>query len=201
MHFAHPPQSTTISKGAREPQPSIPKSGDDFTMHATVRVWRGDEEVRDAMVMLTSDRGAVRLHDEGDAVYTALQVGYAPSYQLDVVAGTDYMKSAVIEGPKVHLFESPLPGATQPAGTPLMVRWSPAGGATAMIQTKLMDEVATDDTGEFMVPAAVIVAGQDVRTDEVRVVRVVSAPLAGTAGASQLDIRLRNDVGFAIVPN
>lgn len=173
----------------------------DFRAELTVDVTRGDgSPVTDAQVVVSSAGGEVTLAHQGGGRYEGTQNGYWQSYGLRVIAGSERVEGVRGVGPAIHTFTAPTENAIHPAGSPLEVRWQPAGGTDeATLETDDFARQTVSDSGSFTVPAAALSgkAGED-QEDRVRVRRTTVQPIDGGLAGSDLTVRLRNEVSFII---
>lgn len=188
----------TISASEERDNASSPA---DFRAELTVDVKRGDgSAVTDAQVVISSDGGEVTLTHTGGGRYEGSQNGYWRAYGLRVIAGSERVEGVRGVGPAIHTFDAPLPTTVHPAGTPLEVRWQPAGGADeTTLETDDLARQAVSDTGSFSVPASALTgkAGED-EEDRVRLRRSTVQPIDGGLAGSDLTVRLRNEVTFTV---
>lgn len=185
----------------------VPNARDaaDFVTAFEVEVRRNGAIVSDAVVVIETTDGAVELvfqSSQDDGRYRGTLAGYGGRFVLDVDAGDDYVHGVRVQGPDAHWFESPTMGASVPGTEPLVVAWSRDGAAdAARIETKELDDLAIEDTGDYTLPVGTLDHDDgEVRDDRVRVWRQNRVVPDGAAGSSRFTVEVRNEVEFLVMP-
>ena len=177
----------------------------DFNSSFTVSVTLDDEEVRDAIVTISSIGGTKELVFETSGTigsYQGSQLGYFSRYRLDVDAGDDFVGGVIIEAPDVHQIEAPLSGERVPRGDDLVVQWTRNGAAEKTeIETREIDRRSIEDTGSYTVDAGDLRQDPDKVEDErIRIYRSTKIVPDGAVAGSEFEVRLRNSVEFLVEP-
>jgi len=200
--------STLFVDGSARAEPRLTnaRSWGDFDTHFSVRVRTLDgANVTEGTVAITSATGKVPLtfqpDQEGRWVGTA--AGYDEVYILDVDRGTDHVHGVRVDGPDIHYFTDPQPGATVDSSQPLMVRWSSDDAApSAWIRAERIDDLSIPDSGSYMLSAGALKAEKDKPVEnELRLSRADRVTPAGAAGGSVLEVSVRNEMSVVAMPN
>ena len=159
------------------------RNADDDTASLHVSVERAGVKVDDAVVTVHSERGDVTLTRDGGGDYVGVQAGWAGSYQLEVVAGSDRL-DGTIRAPEVMTLLSPDPAVAIDAHAALngivTLRWSGAAADSIRVKSKDFDYQGTDEGHVDMAAAQLKEGSQDV---ELRRENSV-APAGGVAGST-----------------
>lgn len=156
-------------------------------------------DVTGAVVIVDSALGPITLSEGGcGRRYCGRQLGHAPTYELSVTRGADYVDDVRLSGPGFHAVITPAPGSTVDATRPLSVAWSASGRAdSATVETRETSVEVAGDTGSYTVPAGVLRTRADRPEDErIRVRRRARLALTGALPGSELAISVRNGVEF-----
>jgi hypothetical protein len=174
----------------------------DFATTFEVQLSRSGVDVDDAIVTIESDAGVIDLVRDGGGEYQGAQGGYHEIYRLDVDAGVDFVHGVRIDGPDIHTFRSPIPGATVPGNQDLIVEWDRGERAESVqIETRAMDQLSIDDGGEFAVPASGLDwDNEEIRDERIRLERTNRLSPAGAAGESSLGVTVRNQIEILVAP-
>lgn len=162
-------------------------------------------DVIGAVVIVDSALGPVTLGEGGcGRRYCGRQLGYAPTYELSVTRGADYVDDVRLTGPGFHAVSTPAPGSTVDATLPLNIAWSASGNPdSATLETRETSIEVAGDTGSYTLPAGTLRTRDDRPEDErVRVRRRARLALTGVLPGSELAISIRNGVEFftAVAP-
>jgi hypothetical protein len=124
-------------------------------------------------------------------------------YVLDVVSGEDNVGGVRVDGPDIHVFVEPLPGATIDSTMPLLVSWGRDDAASsASIDTEELDSIAIDDTGEFSLPPGSLNAESDkAKENTLRITRTNRVTPAGGAAGSEWEVSIRNEIEVLAAPD
>jgi hypothetical protein len=185
---------------ARPLIPNASKAGD-FTTSFRVRLERAGAAVTTGTVTIESAAGAVPLTYTGeDNRWVGVQNGYEEVYRLSVTDGADFVDGVRVDGPAVHWFTSPLPGATVDTSAPVMVTWSRGEAAdTARLDTDQLDELVISDTGSYSVPTGGFKSKSDeVEQERIRLDRSRRITPAGAVAGSELRVQVRNEISVVV---
>lgn len=179
-------------------RPTIANARDEqgFTTEFHVRVRKNDVDVTTGTVTVRSRGGDVALTYGADNRWHGAQVGYWEVYELAVESGTDFVDGVRVDGPALHYFSAPLPGATVDSLMPLTITWKRGEGAdSAMLDTDKIDELAIPDTGTFALPAGSLKSKPDaVEQERIRIERAATVIPSGAVAGSQMRVSIRNEV-------
>jgi hypothetical protein len=179
------------------------KSGD-FTTEFEIDVTKGGAPVAIDSIVVTSDAGDVTLAREGalGIRWRGAQSGYHEIYRLTIEAGADNVRGVQVDGPAIHHFTAPLPGATVDATMPLVVRWERDEEASiATIDTKELDSVAIGDTGTYTIPVGGLKSKEnETESEELRLDRAERVTPAGAVVGSDLRVMVRNQIDLVVAP-
>jgi len=164
-------------------------------------------------VTITSSSGSVPLvfqTDQTGSSWRGTAPGYDEVYQLDVTSGPDTISGVRVDGPDIHSFTAPLPGANIDTSMPLTVTWNRAAEAhTATLRSDGGDNggggngsLAIPDSGSYDMAANFLRADpQGVRTDMLRLTRENEVTPAGGASGSLVAVSIENQVEVVALAN
>jgi hypothetical protein len=166
--------------------------GRNFATEFSLRLSRDDGPVVDGTVTITSATGKVSLTYEQDR-WTGSAQSYDEVYVLDVASGADHIDSVRLDGPDVHVFTQPLPGATVPTTLPLTIQWIRTAEAdAAALRTESTDWIEIADAGSYVLPPRAL-KGEPNRPDfTVRLARTNRMVPAGAAAGSTWSVTIEN---------
>jgi hypothetical protein len=195
--------STLLVDADVEARPLVPNASEanDFTTTFRVNVSRGGSPVTTGTVTVESAAGMVALTYSGEAGrWTGAQVGYEEVYRLTVTADADFLKDVRVDGPALHWFTAPAPGATVDTRAPVMVTWSRGEAAeVTRLDTDQLDELAIEDTGSYAVPAGGFKSKRDeVEQERIRLDRSRRITPAGALVGSELRVLVRNEISVVV---
>jgi hypothetical protein len=175
------------------------REGTDFDTSIHVRIEKNGQLVTTGTVTMRSSGGDVPLiFDSGDegGRWRGSQSGYFEVYELEVDAGDDDVSGVRVDGPALHYFTAPLPGATIDATMPLLVTWaSDEEAQTATIKTKEIDELTITDSGSFTLPVGAIKSKpEETENEELRLRRSARITPAGAVVGSELRVVVSNRI-------
>jgi hypothetical protein len=186
-----------------EARPTIANAKDDqeFTTEFHVRVQKGGVDVTAGTVTVRSRAGDVALTYGTDNRWHGVQVGYWEVYELAVESGTDFVDGVGVDGPALHYFSAPLPGATVDSLMPLVITWKRGEAADrAMLDTDKIDELAISDSGTFSLPAGSLKSkGDAVEQERIRLERAATVIPTGAVAGSQMRVSVRNDIEVLVL--
>ncbi len=153
-------------------------------------------DVSGATVIVDSALGAVTLAESSGCGrrYCGRQLGYAPTYELSVTRGADYVDDVRFTGPGFHRVTAPAAGSTVDATMPLTVSWSASGDASSTtFETRETSVDLAGDAGTYSIPPGTLRTRDDRPEDErIRVRRRDRLVLTGALPGSDLGISVRN---------
>jgi hypothetical protein len=182
----------------------------DFDTDFSVDVSLAGATVSTGTVTVTSSSGSISLvfqTDQAGSSWRGTASGYDEVYQLDVTSGPDTVTGVRVDGPDIHSFTAPLPGANIDTTMPLTVTWDRAAEAhSATLRTDGDNggsgELAIPDSGSYDMAANFLRADpQAVRTDMLRLVRENEVTPAGAAAGSLVTVTIENDVEVVALAN
>lgn len=179
------------------------KTATDFTTEFHVRIQKGGTDVTTGTVFVTSSAGQVPLTYAADNRWTGAQPGYFEVYELSATMGADYVDGIRVDGPALHYFTAPLPGATVDSTMPLPVTWKRGEEAeTASLDTDKIDQLTITDSGTYSLPAGSLKSKSDaVEQDRIRIERSSAVVPTGAVAGSQMRVHVRNDVELLVMIN
>ncbi len=187
---------------AREQIPNA-SSANDFDVTIEVWVTKDGLPVNDALVVVTLDGDDEISLEEGELLkgrYTKSLVGYPVSVELDVEAGDDNVKDAMVLCPDIHVFTNPTSGQVIPAGQDLQVKWEREERADAAeLESKKEGKLEIEDSGSYTLDATYFPGKPDKQEDDhITLWRTRRVGLEGGVGGSELSVTVRNRVEFLI---
>lgn len=173
-----------------------------FTTELSVDVRKGDLAVTTGTVTVTSNGGTVALVYGGDNRWHGAQAGYHEVYVLDVDSGDDHVNGVRIDGPSVHAFTSPSPGALVDPHVALELTWDRDDAAqTAYLDTEQIDTIEIADTGRYTIPiGALKTKDTETEQEQIRLDRASVVIPAGAVGDSSVRVRVRNEIDLLVMP-
>jgi hypothetical protein len=190
-----------------EPRLTNARARGDFDTHFSVRVRTlAGADVTEGTVSITSASGTVPLiyNPNGEVHrWEGTASGYDEVYVLDVDSGADYVHGVRVDGPDIHYFTEPLPGATVDSTMQLEIKWSSDDAApSAWIRAERIDDLSIPDSGTYMLSAGALKAEKDkAQENTLRLSRADRVTPAGAAGGSELTVSVRNELGVVAMPN
>ncbi|MFN2564244.1 MAG: hypothetical protein ABR499_04445 [Gemmatimonadaceae bacterium] len=113
-------------------------------------------------------------------------------FRLDVIRGSDNVRSVVLGGPGVHAIVSPTTGSTATAGQPMTVRWNvPSRARMAEVENSDFGPFTVPDTGAFTIGGAFNPARPD---QEITVSRYNEVDIAGGILGSRMRVTVESRV-------
>jgi hypothetical protein len=196
---------TLFVNGDVEATPSVTNAShpSDFSTHFSVAVRKNDVAVTTGDVSITSNAGTVALtFDTAENRWTGQQAGYEEVYELSVASGDDTVSGVRVDGPALHHFTAPLPGATVDATMPLEVRWArDESAASASFDTEEINALEIADTGSYTIPVGGLKSnGGEVTQERLRLDRSARVIPAGAVGDSSLRVEIRNEIEILVQP-
>jgi hypothetical protein len=172
-----------------------------FQTSFAVRVRKNNVDVTQGVVTITSNGGATTLiFDAAEARWRGTQASYHEVYVLSVDGGEDHVDGVRVDGPALHHFTEPLPGAVVNATLPLMVRWArEEAAATTSFDTEEINELEIADTGSYAVPTGGLKSNGNEPTEErLRLDRSSRVSPAGAIAGSSVRVRVRNEIDVLV---
>jgi hypothetical protein len=182
----------------------------DFDTDFSVQISLAGATVSTGTVTITSSSGSVPLAfqtDQAGSSWRGTAAGYDEVYQLDVTSGPDTVTGVRVDGPDIHAFTAPLPGANIDTTMPLTLTWDRVSEAhTATLRTDGGDggpgSIVIPDSGTYAMAANFLRADtQGVRTDQLRLIRENEVAPAGAAAGSLVSVSIENDVEVVALAN
>lgn len=182
-----------------QPQPAM--TGD-FCVKFSVRVSRGGQAVTVGEVTVTSPTGKVALTYSGEAGWFGLAIGYHEVYALDIVAGSDRLTGARVDGPDIHAISQPAEGSAIDTSAPLVVTWRTSETAeVAALRAEPADWIEVPDSGMYSLPPGTFPSDRrQARVHAVRVARTNQIALTGATGGSSWSVTIENAVHVVSPP-
>ena len=195
---------TLYVDGEIEASPQLPNASElaDFDTEFEVRIRLGDQNVTTGDVFIdAADEHIPLVYSPDSGSWHGRQSGYHRAYELDIVSGEHAVEGVTLEGPDVHWFETPLPGAVVDASLPLEIAWGGDHAEAARLDAWDGDAVAIDDTGEYVVPAFTLQTNDgEARDEEIELERWSRIAPAGAVGGSELTVTVRNRIEILVAP-
>lgn len=173
----------------------------DFLTTFRVRLERNGLQVTAGLVSIESSQGVVMLTYSGEGNrWVGSQNGYSEVYRLAAKADVDYVDGVKVDGPSVHAFTAPLPGATVDTRLPVMVTWTKSGTAeTARLDTDKLDELVIPDSGSYSIPPGGFKSKSDeVEQERIRLDRSQRVTPLGAVAGSELRVTVRNEISVVV---
>ncbi len=176
----------------------------DFNTSFSVEIRKGGQDVIADSVVVVSDAGMVTLlpDNQGNQRWRGAQSGYYEIYRLTIEAGADNVRDVQVDGPALHYFSAPLPGATVDATMPLVVTWKRSEPATVItVDTRQLDSVAISDTGTYTIPVGGLKSKPDQTEQErVRIDRAERITPLGAVVGSDVRVMVHNEIELVVAP-
>ncbi|MEZ4400208.1 MAG: hypothetical protein R3B06_09325 [Kofleriaceae bacterium] len=179
------------------------RAAEDFVTEFQVRVTKNGNQVTSGTVTVTSAVGEVALtYNDGNNRWSGTQASYSEVYELSVVAGADTVDAVRVDGPALHTFSAPLPGATLDSLVANEIRWDRGEAAdVATIDTDRIDQLTIADTGTFSLPAGSLKDNsQNAEQDRIRLERTQRVTPAGAVAGSVMRVSVRNEIEVLVQP-
>ena len=172
------------------------QSEESFTTEFHVRVQKGAADVTTGTVTVRSRGGDVALIYGADNRWHGAQAGYWEVYELAVESGADFVDGVRVDGPALHYFSAPLPGATLDSLVAQAITWKRGEAADqTTLDTDKIDELAIPDTGTFSLPAGSLKNKADgVEQERIRIDRFSTVIPTGAVAGSQMRVEVRNEI-------
>jgi len=194
---------TLVVDGTARAEPRVSNAlvASDFDTEFEVRVQLQGVDVTTGSVVVTSESGAFEL-TLSDQRWRGSSPRYDEVYLLDVVNGEDTVEGVRVDGPDIHSFVDPLPGATVDATLPLEIQWTGDRGAvSASIDADEIDTVAISDSGTFsLAPGSLKTDSDKARENTLRLTRNNLIVPAGAAAGSEWRVSIRNEIQVLAAP-
>jgi hypothetical protein len=185
-------------------RPLVPNASkqQDFTTEFRIRIDRGGTPVTTGTVTVESSVGSVDLTYTDANRWAGAQPGYAEVYRINVKSGADFVSDLRVDGPSLHWFTAPTPGATVDTKMPVNVTWARGESAeTAVLNTNMIEQVAVTDTGSFAIPIGGFKSKRDgVEQDRIRLDRSQRVTPMGALVGSAMRVTVRNEISVLVAP-
>jgi hypothetical protein len=197
---------TLVVDGSAHARPRLvnARTAADFETSFEVRVMIGLQNVTGGTVSITSSRGTFPLLYSSDKNrWEGSAPGYDQVYVLDVESGADAVHDVRVDGPDVHFFTKPLPGATVDSRAILDIAWDSDDTAdTASIDAEEIDQIAIPDTGTYVLAAGALKAEKDrAHENTIDLARTNRVTPAGAAPGSEFEVRVENTIQVVAQPD
>jgi hypothetical protein len=175
----------------------------DFTTDFEVRVELNGNIVSTGSVTIEGDIITPLTFDAGDGRWRGSAAGYAEVYRLDVVAGPDEVRGVVVDGPDIHTFKAPLPGASLDSTVPIDVEWDRGDQAdSATIRVGDIDRITIIDNGLYVMGPNFLRAEHDQpRENRIELRRTNRVVPAGAVPGSELSVSIENELDVIALAN
>ena len=179
------------------------KTATDFTTEFRVRIQKAGQDVTAGTVTVASAAGLVTLTYGPDNRWVGAQPGYFEVYELSATMGTDYVDGIRVDGPALHYFTAPLPGATLDSTIAQPITWKRGESAdVASLDTDKIDQLTITDSGNFTLPAGSLKSKNDaVEQERIRLDRSSAVVPTGATVGSQMRVNVRNEVEVLVMIN
>jgi hypothetical protein len=199
--------STLSIDGEVEAEPRIDNAQDsaDFDTSFRIRITRAGQAVTTGEVTVESSAGVIALAFDPQAdggSWRGVQTGYFEVYRLDVLSGEDTVEGVRVDGPDIHWFDLPLPGATVDASLALVIDWDRDDEAdSASIGTEETDDVGIVDSGTYSLAVGMLRSkDSEAQTERLDLRRSARVAPAGAVGGSELRVEIRNRIDLVVAP-
>ncbi|HWU89233.1 MAG TPA: hypothetical protein VN253_18330 [Kofleriaceae bacterium] len=184
------------------PQLSNARSAADFETSFSVRITLAGQTVSTGTVSVTSAGGTVPL-TFNNGRWEGVGAGYDEVYRLDVESGADNARSIRVDGPDIHTFTAPAPGAVVDAPAAIDLTWSRDDEAeSASLRTEQIDELAVPDSGRYQLPPNALKSERDKpHENTIRIRRQNRVVPSGAVGGSEWRVRIDNSIQVLANPN
>lgn len=176
----------------------------EFDTEFGVRVFLGGNQVRTGTVTVTSRFATMPLSwtDADGGHWTGRVAGYDEVYQLDVISGPDDVTGVIVDGPDIHAFIEPLPGATLDSTVPNDLIWDSSDVADFASLDGEFDRITIADTGLYSMGIGLLRAERDqARTNQLELRRTNQLVPGGAVGDSSFSVTVRNEMEVVVQPN
>ena len=128
---------------------------------------------------------------------------YDEVYRLDVVSGNDEVVGVIVDGPDIHVFTNPMPGATLDSTVANALSWNRDERADiTTFDADEIDRLTIEDTGDFMMTVGVLRAERDqVRENRLELRRTNHVIPAGAIAGSDFAVSVENRMTVLAAPN
>ena len=178
----------------------------DFTTDFNIEISLNGNDVTTGTVTIKSDDVITTLTydaNNGNARWRGSAPGYTETYRLDIVAGADEVRNVVVDGPDIHTFKTPLPGASLDSTLTIGVEWDRGDEAdSASIRVGDLDRVTIVDTGNYEMGPNMLRAERDQpRENRVEIRRTNRVIPAGAIAGSEFSVSVENDIEVIALAN
>ena len=188
-----------------EPSFANAKLETDFTTEFSVRIRLADQDVRTGSVIVMSRFGesALAWTDSDGGHWVGTMASYDEVYRLDVVSGEDEVVGVTVDGPDIHQFTAPLPGATLDSTADNPVTWSRDSSAQiTTFEADEIDRINITDTGDYMMGAGVLRAERDrTRENRLEIRRTNHIVPGGAIDGSDFAVTVAQRIEVLAAPN
>jgi len=197
--------STLTVDGSMTARPRIDNARDarDFETSLSVRVMLGTQAVTGGTVTVRSASGDVSLiYRPDENRWQGTSPGYDQVYILDVESGADRVNDVRVDGPSIHFFTKPTPGATVDSTMALQIEWDGDEAASAWLDPEELDEFAIPDTGTYLLAGGALKAdSSEARVNRLELGRANRVTPAGAVGGSEMTVAVENRIEVVVQPD
>lgn len=147
---------TLMVNGTARAQANTPNATLDtqFTTELEVELSLGQQPLTAGTVTVTSHSGTATLMSDGNGKWHGSLANYDEVYQLDVKSGSDTISGVYVDGPDIHVFTAPAPGASLDASAMTALSWRRGSAAqTATVRVNGGgDGLTVSDSGSYQIP-------------------------------------------------
>jgi hypothetical protein len=199
--------STLSVQGRASALPRVPnaRTPNDYDTYFSVQVERGDTPVTTGYVTVKSTFVNINLQyrdDNGYVRWEGSAAGYDEVYQLDVTSEADEVRGVIVDGPDIHVFTSPMAGATLDSTVPNTIRWQRGGEADLIqFQAERLDRITITDSGTYEMPAGALHTDSgEARRNTIEIRRSNHVAPAGATGGSDFEIMVHQMLEVVALP-
>ena len=198
---------TLLVDGHASAEPSFDnaKLATDFTTEVSVRVSLDNVQVTTGSVTLTSRFGETPLAwtDADGGRWRGSMASYDEVYELNVISGNDEVRGVIVDGPDIHIFTAPMPGATLDSTVQNPVTWERDELADiTTFDAEEVDRITINDTGDYMMGIGVLKAEKDKsRENRLELTRTNHVAPEGAIGGSDFAVSVSNRITVLAAPN
>jgi hypothetical protein len=187
-----------------EPRIANARADTDFDTDFEVEVRLNGQVVTTGTVTVRSRFGETALTwSDQDNRWNGRMASYDEVYRLDVVSGNDEVVGVIVDGPDIHVFTNPMPGATLDSTVANALSWNRDERADiTTFDADEIDRLTIEDTGDFMMTVGVLRAERDqVRENRLELRRTNHVIPAGAIAGSDFAVSVENRMTVLAAPN
>ncbi|HTL32577.1 MAG TPA: hypothetical protein VL326_05615 [Kofleriaceae bacterium] len=176
----------------------------DFTTDFSVRITLNQVAVTTGTVTVQSRFGMTPLtFNTQENRWQGRAANYDEVYQLDIVSGADKVNGVIVDGPDIHVFTSPMAGATLDSTVQNPLKWDRDSAADiATFDAQEIDRITIQDTGDYMMGTGVLKADKDqARANTLTIDRTNHVQPAGAVAGSDFAVTVSQELDVIVAPN